>query len=322
MPASRRILLQFALLGLGVLAWYWLGKPQGTATWLTVEAPRTAVVGQPLVLHVTTNAATPAVLTADLHWSTGRRESRGFLSGSPAQPAGAPGTTLTFRFDVPEREEMGYVRAVIYGGKTAGWGRHTHAATSDYVPVKPSKSAAGTPAPRELAMFDQKHDPTVVRLDPPGMQTVIAVLWAAGAVRWWRRGRVLALACLAATLWEALPLEGWIGGQARAFAISHRWYEDRLGIQIVVTAAIAVATAAAGALIWSRHREPALRCAWLGLAGYAGVSLASLCSLHRVDEVLATVLLDVTLLQVVQLAAALLTVAGALLTRPAVPSPA
>lgn len=310
MSASRRLLLLLALLGLGVLAWYWLGKPQGTATWLTVEAPRTGVMGQPLVVRVTITAATPAVLTADLHWSTGRRESRGFLSGSTAQPAGAPGSVVTFRLDVPPRPEMGYVRAVIYGGPTKGWRGHTHAATSDYLPIKPATSSGSAPASRELTMFDQKHDPTVVRLDSPLMQAMIAVLWAAGVIRWWRRGRALALACLAATVWEALPLEGWIGEHARAFAISHRWYADRTGIQIMVTALIAVATVAAVAMIWMRHRDSARRCAWLGLAGYAGVSLASLCSLHKVDEVLATMLLGVTLLQVVQLAAALVTTIG------------
>ncbi|MCX6954770.1 MAG: hypothetical protein NTV51_21650 [Verrucomicrobia bacterium] len=124
-----------ALLGLGALVGYWLSRPKDTAPWLTVEVPRVATAGQPLIVRVIPNAATPATVTADLHWSTTRRESRGMLSGSPAQRIGAPGAPLTFRLEVPAQDELGYVRAIVYAGPTAGWNNRVEAATSDYIPV-------------------------------------------------------------------------------------------------------------------------------------------------------------------------------------------
>lgn len=332
MPHPSKVLLWLALLGLGVGSWFWLRAPRETAEWLKVETPRFATVGQTLTVRVTTTVSTPAMVTADLHWSTTRRENRGLLSRGPAKAAGNPGSILSFQLEVPPQEEMGYVRAVVYAGPVAGWAQHAEAATSDYIAVHPAGEKPRKEAAMEsIAMFDQRPDPAAFRQDSTAVQVIIALLWTAAAAQWWRHrkdraaagrsGQVLTLACLLAVAWEVLPVEGVVGEKIRAMAINHRWYADRAGIQVVVTSVILAAAAGVVATTWSRHRDRARRCTWAGLAGYAGVSLASLCSLHKVDAILATMVLSVSTLQWVQVLAALVAVVGGAPARAPSPAP-
>ena len=329
MPSTRKLSLFLALLSCGVGAWFWLNAPGETAAWLKVEGPRIAVVGQPFVLRITTNSATPAgVLSADLHWSTTRHENRRFLSQGIAQPVEARGATLIFPVAVPTREDLGYVRAVVYIGPTSRWQERIEAATSEFISVVSVAAAArGGAESREIAMFDQRPDPAPFRQDSRFAQALIATFWAAAALWWWERRktppglgdgdgaatqnwRVPASFCFGAAVWEALPLEGIIGEWARAFAINHRWYDERVGFQVVITSLIIVAAFGLIAAMWARNRNGASRCVWLGLGCYAGVSLASLVSLHKVDAVLAATIRGISVLQWVQVAAAMLAVGG------------
>ncbi|MCX6954769.1 MAG: hypothetical protein NTV51_21645 [Verrucomicrobia bacterium] len=77
-----------------------------------------------------------------------------------------------------------------------------------------------------------------------------------------------------------------------------------------MTTLVLVAAVAAVAAVWIRQRDAAHRAVWLGLGIYAGVSLASLLSLHKVDAVLARLVLTLSTLQLIQLAAAILAVSG------------
>ena len=326
-----------ALLAIGTGTWFWLNAPGETAAWLKVEGPRVAVVGQPFVLRIATNSATPAgVLSADLHWSTTRHENRGFLSQATAQPVPTPGSTLTFSVPVPTREDIGYARAVVYAGPTSSWQERVEAATSEFISVVSVGEAAREGAEsREIAMFDQRPDPAPIRQDSGFVRALIATLWAAATAMWWRerreslRGfgndggvagqswRMLVILCLGATLWEVLPLEGAIGEWARALAISHRWYGERVGFQVVFTSLIIVVIIGSIAVMWARNRDGARRCVWLGLGGYAGVSLVSLLSLHKVDVLLAARILGISTLQWVQVTATILAVGGSARARSA-----
>jgi hypothetical protein len=308
-------------LALGALAWFALRPARIPSAWLTVEAPRLAAVGRPLIVRVTTNAATPpGVVTVDLHWTTVHDENRGFLSGASAQPVTAGKSPLTFSLPVPSRDELGSVRAVIYAGSTHRWADRVAAVTSDPLRVVAAAELGSSDAElRSLAVFDQRSDPVVVRQDSTVVQVIVAFVWAACGVGWWRRGmasqpsghtgqaervswRAPALACLIVAVWETLPLEGVIGDWARAYFISHRWYGGRTGLQLALTCMIVMTIAVSSVAVWCKIRDGAGRCTWLGVGAYAALTGASLLSLHEVDVVLAKRVFAISTLQLGQLA--------------------
>jgi len=338
MLSSQKIILSLGLLGLGVCTWFGFRPSLPQAEWLTVEAQRTVTIGQPLVLRVTTNATTPAgILAVDLHWSNARRESRGMLSGATSQRVNPGKTTLTYYLPVPPRKDMAYVRAIIYTGPTRRWDTRTAAATSDPIWIVSTKERSPQDDElRRLAVYDQKPSPSAIRQDSPTVQAVIAILWMVGVVRWWQRGtgflkpgshdpksstwfsdRSAALACLVAATWEALPIEERFGQWARAYAVDHGWYGDRAPYQLVLTCAIVMGAAGLSAIAWIRNRDWSHRFTWLGLGAYAGLTLASLLSLHQVDTLLAKTVLTLSALQCGQVSAAAIAIVGCSLARPA-----
>ena len=339
MLSSPKIILSLGLLGLGLCTWFVFRPSQPQAAWITVEAQRTATIGQPLLLRVTTNSKTPeGILAVDLHWSNARREYRGVLSGATSQRVKAGKTTLTYYLPVPPRKDMAFVRAIIYTGPTRRWDTRTAAATSEPIWIVSTKERSPQDDElRRLAVYDQKPSPSAIRQDSPTIQAAIAILWMAGMALWWRRGasspepgsnglkstawfsdRSAALACLVAATWEALPIEERLGQWARAYAVDHGWYGDRAAYQLVFTCVIVMGAAGLSAIAWIRNRDWAHRFTWLGLGAYSGLTLASLLSLHQVDALLAKTVLSLSALQCGQLAAASIAILGCWLARAAV----
>ena len=68
--------------------------------------------------------------------------------------------------------------------------------------------------------------------------------------------------------------------------------------------------AALCAIAWIKNRDWAHRFTWLGIGAYAGLTLASLLSLHQVDALLAKTVLSLSALQCGQVSAAATAVAG------------
>ena len=90
MRILRQALLPLGLLLLLAAIWVGLLRTERSATWLQAEAPRTHSLGQILPVRVILAAPEDDTrLGVDLHWTTSRREPRGFLSTSPARPLAA-----------------------------------------------------------------------------------------------------------------------------------------------------------------------------------------------------------------------------------------
>lgn len=324
MSGIPRRLLPFALLlALGGAAWFTLNRPPPTATWLTVAAPATAVVGGilPVQVKLLQSTALPEGVTpqvvVDLHWSTTWQEDREFLAAASIPFAAPVGTAMIFPIAIPAREDLGFVHAVIYLAPDGRWEHRIRAAETEDIPVLPAGAAPPDLTPRDLRPVDIVDDPGGMPPQSLALRFLIATGWIACAVLWRRRAKaspgrrpLLPYAALLAAAWELSHLETVLSDLARALAQAHRWYEFRGPLQQVLTVAIVVGTAALCFRMWQGTRDAALRRARLGLLLYAGVSIGSLFSLHSVDALLSQPLLTISLLQIIQLTAVAIALTG------------
>lgn len=328
MKILRLVVLTLALLVLSALAWVALAPPRAPATWLRVEAPPAVIVGQsvPVRIHLDTPPAATR-LGVDLHWATARRKPRGFLSHSPAQRVDARRSTYTFELSAPSRDEIGHVYAVIFLSPSGDWEDRSAVATSALIPVR----IAGAREPvGPIPVYDSARDAAPVAAPVPAGRRAIAGLWLLSGLHFWRRHRRgsqrgrertgprqsrsvgLAVACLAAGVWELSNAESSLVHAARSAALESLFYFERSGPQRA--AALALLAIAAGLIVWTLRRSPvhATDFAQAGLWLYAGLSLVSLLSLHQTDRLLASTLVSFPVAQVVKFAIAVAIFACAL----------
>lgn len=328
MKILRLAVLVPALLVLAATAWFTLLRPRAPATLLRVEAPPYAVVGQRLPIRVRLNAPEPGTrLGVDLHWATAHREPRGFLSHSPAQRVEGQESTYTFELPASAQDGIGYVYAIVFLSPSGRWEDRIATATSVPIPVRTAGVLAGF---EPIAVYDLTIAAAPLAAAVPALRRSIAGLWLLSSIGfWWRRRRAagsrgevadagrsraggLALACLAAAVWEVSNVAAWLGRHARSAALEHHLYFERSGPQQGLTLALLVAAVAG--ILWTLRRSPArttdLAAAVLWL--YAGISLASLLSFHQTDRLLASAVFTVPVVQVAKLTIALATLALAL----------
>lgn len=116
--------------------WWWLDRLEPSAEWLRVEAPRRAVLGEDLPIRVQISPLRePAFVCADLHWSTTRDTSKGYLATGGAKAVQQEGGT--FDFSVPVRSVNGlrFVEGIIYLSRTGRWEDQIQVAASELIPV-------------------------------------------------------------------------------------------------------------------------------------------------------------------------------------------
>jgi len=307
------------VLALAASAWLCTGPLREQARWLQVEAPRHAVAGGPVPIRVTLRAPSPAVwLSVDLHGMSSRHEPRGFVSQGGSQRIDARARSYLFEVPVAAESDLGYVLAVVYLSSSGRWEDRIAAAATEPIALR----SEGPGELQPISAYDLTKPIGTTRAPSPTLRVTIAALWLlAGLVLWWRtrsasppagaaaavrRSGWLALACIAAGLWELSNAESWVVAVARTLAWEHRLYYERSALQELITIAILLAaTALAAARLraaGARGPERPLHAVlWL----YAGLSLISSLSWHEADQLLAAPVLSVPVVQIAKLATAI-----------------
>ena len=287
----------------------WLGLPwrNPPASWLRVEAPPHAIASQMLPVRVSVDAPEDTLLGVDLHWATTRREPRGLLSTRPRQRVDGGESTSTFELPVADPGELGHVSIILFLSPSGRWEDRSAAAATSLIPVRTS-GVLEPLAPISAYDLAREEGPIVTAL--PLLRHTIAVLWVLSGISLWRarvRGTAgwLALACLAATAWEVSNVENALAGAVRAAALEHRLYYERFWLQTGVTFAIVAATAAMIAWTLRRSRVGTTALVRAALCLYAGISVASLVSLHGTDRMLAWPIFSVPSAQIAKLGVAI-----------------
>ena len=131
--SNRYWALRICLIGFVLFVAWWVNRPKPITDWVTVRADAHAVFERPFHMHVEVapTGVASQILAIGLHWATSRQEPRGFLSGSPPQQVAAQGGAYDFQFSLPDRDDLGYIFAVLYTGPSELWDERTRAAFTD-----------------------------------------------------------------------------------------------------------------------------------------------------------------------------------------------
>jgi hypothetical protein len=322
---TRRLGL-ILFLAAAALTWLTLDRAEPRADWLRVEAPRIAVVGQSFPLRVHLAPLTePSYLVADLHWTPARDTAMKYLATGGPKAVGKGGGDFVFEIAVPPRPGLRFVSGVIYLGPTGNWGDHKLSTSTELIPV------AMDTAPAKETRLELLHLKPPADIAPDHPHPAAAPRWLTGllflaalitawraassnkdatgrpgpAIRGWHALLILlALACL----WETFGLEGWLGERARAIAHAEDFYYPRAALQKFV-----ISTAVAATILFFlclRRVRPSHRLLLVSLTLYLALALVNLMSLHAIDQVAGLCWHGLTLVQVLKLACAALTLQG------------
>jgi len=325
----------------GSLAWVaavalsttWLvfrASPQ--SEWVMVDGDAYAVPGRPLMLNILVDPQlSPQLLAVDLHWSTRRRAPRGYLTGGrPQRIPGAVGSCHV-AIPVPERDDMGFVQAVLYVSQSGRWEDRIRSASTEPIPVTSSIAAGDRPEAVHWAVYDLLPDPGSQPSPSILGRAVTALLWLFVAARlaWTCRsplanGRkrsscerrwltITVCSALLAAAWQALALDAILGNEARRLAVDHGLYFEREWLQKLMTVAVAVGLASVIAWILSRSLSGSMRTVLISLASLLALSALSLVSLHSVDRLANLPYWQTPLMDWLKIAVTLMGVAGSLL---------
>ncbi len=307
MNLLRRAAIPVSLLLLAAAIWLGLLRREPPASWLRVEAPPHAIASQILPVRVLLDAPEDTLVGVDLHWATTRREPRGLLSTSPRQRVDGGESTHTFELPVAVPDDLGHVSAILFLSASGRWEDRTAAAATPLIPIRTS----GVLEPLEpIPAYDLPRAEGSTVTASPLLRNTIAVLWVLSGISLWRLGvrgpaGWLALACLAAAVWELSNVEEALSGTVRAAALEHRLYYERFWLQRSLTFAIVAATAAS--IVWAlrRSRVGTTDLVRAALCLYSGISLASLVSVHGTDRFMGSPIFSVPFAQVAKLAIAI-----------------
>jgi len=329
MKRLRVVVLILGVLALTLLAWNVLRAPYPQATWLSVEAPAVAVMNRPLQLRITLPSPSDAgMLMADLHGSADRHEPMGYLNHSSPHLVTPEGGVFTFDIPIPVRPDLKHVRAIIYLGPTERWADRLKVVATDEIPVKPTGASKTATSWKNLQAHESVPDPEIRFHEAAWARPLIAALWVLAGllaargellrvthseaipqrISGRRFGLALALACLAAAVFEISGVELNLAAQLRAYAQDNRLYHDRRWLQQGATLLALGGSATLGWVALWRTHSPARSLALLGLGLFAAFSAARLFSLHEVDQILARQMGPLSLAQFAQLASVLIVV--------------
>jgi hypothetical protein len=339
--AAAALLLVFAA------AWTALSLTEDHPGWLVVEAPETAVVGQPLEIRVTLKKTPePAQIDCTLHHANADRKGWGYLASSgPAQPA-AKGRTYSFVFTVPDHEDTAYAFAIVYLSPTGKWQDGTQAVSTKYMPFTRSTTAAASLGLRKTRVYRYPTAAEAAKAKAKGVRPrgrpsvwvhpVLGTLLLAAAVLSAIRARRsreagpqgetgewavwLAFAVLLAVsaVVELSGIAGHLTAWGRRLAEEQGVYELRRPAQKAIMAALAAACLGLFILfIRAVRRAGSHRFLWwsgIGLAAYLALSFVSVLSFHAVDVVRNVVWHGVSPVDAVRGAGAMVTLMSTLLS--------
>ena len=311
-----------------VLATVWLvTRPGPVSQWVAVDVDPYATVAHPLRLNMhVAPQATPGYVVADLHWSSTRREPRGFLVGGTVQSIPIEGGAFAFDYRVPDRGDLGYVHAVIYLGPTGRWEDRIRWASTDLIPFQRATTTANA-AVKPWPVRDHAGEAAESRPFRSTLVTwltaVVLIAAAARCIRVWQAtrggarssltaGRWLvfaSFACVTAALWTIVGAETVLGSEGRRWALDARLYHERAAIQKIVT--VLVVAVAALAVTWMLPKfGNAGRAVLLGLISFGTVAGLDVLSLHEIDSLFNEAWWGIPALQWLELAASLVALIG------------
>jgi hypothetical protein len=320
---SRRAFFFLALFVLVFLAvWAFLNLFHSPyADWLTVEAPRYAVVGSPMDIRVTLgNVPESSRLVVNIYLLGKNHMASGRLPApSPPIPVQSGGT-YPFRIDVTEQEKMAFIQLVIWVSPTGDWQTRTHGANTEAIPVKRIQGRAGETIFRRVRAFlnsntpnperpfwpgSRPPEPEVLRNSPAPVRLALLALLvlgglacAANAVRRrsarlpgaageWRLWAGSAAVLFLGVFWEAFHVGGRLSEWGRKIIVGMDVYYARQSYQRVLLALIAAVTAGllflAVRAVKRKRVRPHITAVGALLALYLGGSLAGALSFHSVD---------------------------------------
>jgi hypothetical protein len=313
-PAGLAALLVIAF----AATWVVLDHTEHRPGWLIVEAPATAVVGQPLEIRVTLKKSVEATqIDCSLHRAGADRKIRGYLASSGPARQAAGGGIFSFIFKVPEREDMAFASAIIFLSPTGKWQDGTRAVSTKLMPVKRDATAIENLGLKKTQVYHyatavesaavkaagerpQRRSSVWVHPVLSLLLLLTAFLCAANAGR--RRPDALLEETRDRKIWAAfaavfalsafLELSGIVGHLAvwgRRLAQEGNFYDFRKPYQKAAMAAVAAGGLALFFLFIRTMRRPgAHRFSWwvgIGLAAYLSLSFISVLSFHAIDVV-------------------------------------
>jgi hypothetical protein len=290
-PALALLAMTFAA---GIMARHLILSPK--ETWLEVEAPSVAARGKAYTVVVRLKEPPRgAFLQVDLHGQDSSRRYLGFASATAAAKLVPGQAEYLFELTIPPGGDLAYVQGVIYLSRRGSWESRGAMARLDPVPI-----ASGLPSEGELRPRPVPAYPISDRFEPPRedsfpFQVLTALAWAACALLSLERSHdprsaAMAVACLAACLWELLMPDTAISDLFRRASKSEGLYYFRRRPQVLVSLTVIAVALSGACLILIRSIKAgrtARGTAWLGLYAYAGTALLRIISEHDVDALFA-----------------------------------
>ena len=327
-PGWSKVLL---LIAATAAVWWSLGRLDRGVKWLTVEAPSQAVAGELLPMRVrATGLKEASNLCVDLHWSSTRDTSNGYLASGGVKPVGTKGGSFDFEIMVRATQGLRFVNGIIFLSTTGNWSNHTFVAATDLIPVA-SNRKSGAPTFVRLPIHELVESPGPDRARASNVPRVLTglLLLAASAVawmvlrsipkrteaaswgsRWWVAVTVtLSLACI----WELFGLERWVGSEARTLARAEDVYYPRAWFQKGVISITVAATLVFLGVVWRKRTSYQALFLFLGL--YLALSIVNLLSFHSIDEYTGLSWHGVTLIEAMKCVCAAATLRGVLQAR-------
>jgi hypothetical protein len=312
----RAVALPACILLAAVSAALLLLRSPPPAGWVTLVGKDAATAGAPWTATVTLQPPFQGSwLGVDLHGADAGDRWLGCVGSAAAQridPA-----TPTFQFTVPVAADpaISKVWAVIVLSTAADWDSRTMMAASATIPVRQGAAAA---AARSLAVHAMVYEPPTEDAASLRVRAVVAAVWLAAAVLYWRRRGdgsrwplLLGSACVGIAAFELSGAGPRVLDTVRELVQQHHLYEQRRLLQALASVAVLLGSAAFTALGLRRARAvPALAIAGIGL--YAAVALLGMLSLHEADHLLTARVLSLPVGKVLRLGAGLLALAAAL----------
>ncbi len=293
------------------------------ANWLTVEAPRYAVVGSPMDVRVTlgnvpgsSHLVVNIYLLGKSHLAAGR-----LPAPSPPIPVQSGGT-YPFRINVTEQEKMAFVQLVIWVSPTGDWRTRTNGANAEAIPVRVPNGHEAEPEFGKIRVYaipntlnpdtpflpgGRPPEPEVFH-DPPGSVrlALLALIilgglaCAANALRrrparlrlagpegeWWLWA-VSATVLFLAAFFEIFHVGRRLSELGRRIIVGMDLYYARQSYQRPLLALIAAATSGllflAVRAVRRKRLRPHITAVGVVLALYLGGSLAGAISFHYLD---------------------------------------
>ncbi len=264
--------------------------------WLEAEAPPIAARGRAFTILVRPKrAAGDLYLKVDLHILDAAKGYRGYAAGAPAERLVPGQAEYRFELEVPDRADAAYVQGIIYLSRNGDWRSRTASARLESMPIAISAPSEDELRPRKVAAYPVSDRYEPARVDSFPFELLAAAAWAACAIVCLLKSRdgrsaAMAIACLAACLWELAMPEPAISDLFRSLFRLEGLYSERKGPQILVSFAVLAAGLVGAALIplssikaGRAHRG----LAWLCLYAYAGIALLRIVSEHGIDALFA-----------------------------------